>query len=75
VSNLLILRRQAPPPLPCNPLHSLLTAVANKMVVVTTNYDTLLEQAFTASTTDVALSLEAAFTPCAANASISAKAR
>jgi hypothetical protein len=35
-------------PFTCNPLHSLLAAVANKMVVVTTNYDTLLEEAFKA---------------------------
>ena len=29
------------------PLHRLLAAVANKLMIVTTNYDTLLEQAFT----------------------------
>jgi hypothetical protein len=30
----------------CNGLHEMLAAVADKLVIVTTNYDTLLEQAF-----------------------------
>jgi hypothetical protein len=32
--------------LACNDLHRLLAAAANRLVIVTTNYDTLLEQAF-----------------------------
>jgi hypothetical protein len=31
---------------PCNSLHRLLAQIADKLVIVTTNYDTLLEQAF-----------------------------